>query len=685
MSNNKLSTTKQSPTIVSLFHQGDFYAKITAFWSPITGSAKLAYGDYSGTGASSKWLRKGWNTSFSIPENIDKAMIHIRWKTGKKDTWDGVDIIMDLLLNSSIKISFSGNKDILSISLEDSAVGSRTFDFIRRRWSEEKINYTGQVAERERRIEYNKRKEEESNTRPPTSRPVRPPVSRPVPTPTPDNDMVRRRQIRDGFRSIKVNPKSVLLNDVLYRDPIADDESFIVAGDECYKLTNTNKTISRQVVYVKGGGYHNIYPGAIVYADVHLTEGSPIPLSGVRRSKLNLFGSFFSQKSNLQSGVEASAGSVHNAIGKMLNELFANKEYQAAGTINYSSNVFTSKKDMMLSFGCDSSFAGANVQVEASISMNESKFVQSTDLEQQFFNIRLNDDYRDDLSKLFADNVTWNDIHRIAKNRPLCIITSVTYGRSVHYLKEFSSKNFNYKGSQKFSGYGQEVVSAQDIAQSSEATKTQFISLGGTDAPSAILKGDKTPAEIEKVLSNTMSLSKSNQGIPLMYKVELISGEFPGTPIEPTFNGNIVTSGYKRCPSYVQLKITMKTWTVLGQKNVKVKFTYDTFRLEKRENKFVKVPSRFNVVDEKAYEESDKPDIRALNLLPGEYVDGYLRLQVRCKASSVSKWYNHISDGLIDASSGYVDLVLKGTTRAGSKNKAYIHSSSPTQLVGSVN
>jgi thiol-activated cytolysin len=480
----------------------------------------------------------------------------------------------------------------------------------------------------------------------------------------------------------------VLYNDTLYNEKKADENSFVVSAGQCYQLNNVNKPINKMTIHVKGSGLQSLYPGAIVYADKHLSEGNPIPLANIARKPTQIYGTFLSGQSTLKTVDASTAGNVHAKIGEMLRELFGSGKYQPAGKINYSSSIYSSKTDMMYSMGVDATFGGNNLKVNAAVTNNESTFIQDTSLDQDFYTVRLNDNYRDDVSKLFGDNVTWNEIQKESyfngKQQPLAIITSVTYGRSVHFLKEFSTKSFTFKGDQSYKGFGAHATLKEDIAKSSECTNVQLISIGDAGAGSKIISGKMSDEEIRTALGETSTFGVCNQGVPVSYTVELISGVTPGVSIQPVFDGNVVESEYQRCPSSVQLWVKMGTWTVASEKNVKVKFTFNTFRLGKRaDGSYYKIPGRTNVEDEKRYDDSSKYDIRALPLQPGEYLDGYVKLQVRCKASSVSSWHNDIADAPLDASSGKIDLILAGTTRAGSGSKAYIDSSSPTQIVGS--
>ena len=501
-----------------------------------------------------------------------------------------------------------------------------------------------------------------------------------------ERDDKRRKAIREGLRSVYVDAKTVLLNDSLYNEARAADESFVVSSGQCYQLTNVNKPINQESKDVVGKDIGGIYPGSIVIADKNLSEGNPIPLANVTRSQTQIFGTFFSGKGTLKTVDASEAGKVHDTIGVMLRELFAGSQYQPAGGFNFVEDIYSSKYDMMFKMGIDATFCGSNVKVNATINNNESTFVHDTMLRQSFFTVRLNDNYRDDISKLFGDNETWENIKKQCtingKVQPLAIITSVTYGRNVHYLKEFSTKSFTYNGDQSHTGHGVDVSLKQEIAKSSEATKAQIVSVGASNAGFQILKGDKTTSEIHDALDATSVFGPGNQGAPIAYTIELISGEAPGTIISPTFNGNYVVSEYKRCPSSVSVKVLMKAWTLGDQGNVRLTFKFDTFTLAKDSNgNYYKGPGRKGVTWDHRYADHNYYDNGELPLEPNEYVDGYVKMKIESRPHNAAGWETHQDFASIDASSGIIDLTITGTSRLGASDKPHIDDSSTTKYI----
>ncbi|PID89244.1 MAG: thiol-activated cytolysin, partial [Bacteroidia bacterium] len=170
---------------------------------------------------------------------------------------------------------------------------------------------------------------------------------------------------------------------------------------------------------------------------------------------------------------------------------------------------------------------------------DKSSFVQATSLDQQYFTVRISDDWVEDISVLFGPNVTWKEINERLRNRPVAIVTSVTYGRSVHFLKEFSSESFNLNASQSGgSKAGNKMSFKQAIADSTSAKNYELINIGGSNTLNAILNSkDMSTEDIHKALSKSLAFSPSDQGVPVAYTICLITGENPGTKIKPLFDG----------------------------------------------------------------------------------------------------------------------------------------------------
>ncbi len=509
-----------------------------------------------------------------------------------------------------------------------------------------------------------------------------------------EREDIRRKAIREGLRKTSVDPDLVLYNDTLYNEDKAPDKSFVVSAGECYILCNKNMPISHKEMYVRGGGFHNIYPGAIVFADRRLSEGSPIPLANLDRASIEIYGDFTSA-GNTRKTVDASnAANVKDKISELLRELLGSV-YRPAGQVDYGKKTYSSKKDMMFGMKVDATFCGSNVTVNADITNNESTFVHDTSLEQNFYTIRLNDNYRNDISKLFGKTVTWDQIKENSTVngvlQPLAIITSVTYGRSVHFLREFSTSSFHYKGDQGYKGYGIDMATEQDIAISSTASKVQIISLGDNGAAEQMMTDsggqEKLKAfseeRIDQALAQTSQFSEKNLGVPLSYTIELISGQTPGIPIIPSFDGNTVSRTYLRCPRSVQVFVTNKAYCTANEENVRVLIDYTVFKIGTGpDGKPIKIVSGHRTWKQNFRQDKNHAQIGSLMLDKDEYLDmeSDTKLTIQSRGTFVTNsWKTNLNKQPVDASSGIINLTLDGNTL---KKHVYISDDSETKVLG---
>ena len=495
------------------------------------------------------------------------------------------------------------------------------------------------------------------------------------------NSSNSRDAINAQLKSVTEDLDRALLNTSLYKsnDTKRSGEDFFVADNVCYQMALTNKKAT-QSMCIRGAGIGNIYPGSILFVGNELTSGKPIPLTGIKRAPISVYGNFFSGKSQTIQ-CESTNSSVHNAINNIVHQ-FCGTNYEPSGYIDFKNTIYDSKAQMTLNMGVDASFCGANVSVGFNSDSQENKFVQDISLKQDFFKINLSNDYLNNLASLFDSSVTADQLKNEMKGRHMCIVSSVTYGRDIHYLKEYNLSKIKIDSTQKTTGVPYANIDFKEtISKSCESTREQLVCLGGnTELTTSILKGKTSDEELKAALANTMKFGASNQGDIIDYELTVITGPNAGMKIKPTYNVDYVEKKYKPCPGRVRVRIKMETWTVASEKNVKIKFTYNTFKLGPNNQK---IRSRIDVEDEKRYDDSSKYDERTLDLRPGEYVEnGEARLQVRCKSCSVGSWHNDITNAPIDVSTGLIDLHLKGSTRAGSGNKSYIAKDSYTQIIG---
>ena len=458
---------------------------------------------------------------------------------------------------------------------------------------------------------------------------------------TSEADYTRQRHeyINEGLRRIKHNAND-LLNRNMYDDDYSYPEAIEDASDRdfAYILDKRESSFSEKEIYVRGSGYENIYPGAILFVDSDITSGSPNPLGRIPRSKISIYGDFLAGGNPSQSNIDPNNSDVRMAINNIMHTLLSDSRYDAPGAQRPRTKIHTSQKSLMMDLGVDSSFAGCNVNVRASATSSEQSFIQATTLDQDYFTIRLKDDWHQDPASLFADSVTWDDLSNELNGKAIAIVTSVTYGRTFSYMKEYSARQFTFDSSQKVSGYGQSASASQSVAESSSYTNDEIFNLGGTSLTISALRGKNTQHELEEAMADNMRFSHANQGVITKYTLQLITGPTPGTVVRPLYSGTQYQIGYTKCPRRLFAHIDVSR-VHIGPGKVKVQLDVDCFRIGKegeQKGKILPTKSIDGGSSERAqdpwyYTFSSSRNREYGDLEPGEYINKGPLLRIRSK------------------------------------------------------
>ena len=454
-----------------------------------------------------------------------------------------------------------------------------------------------------------------------------------------DNTRRRHEYINEGLREIEHNAND-LLNSNMYDDDYRYPEAIEDASDRdfAYILDKRQSSFSEKEIYVRGSGYENIYPGAILFVDSDITSGSPNPLGRIPRSKISIYGDFLAGGNPSQSNIDPNNSDVRMAINNIMHTLLSDSRYDAPGAQRPRTKIHTSQKSLMMDLGVDSSFAGCNVNVRASATSSEQSFIQATTLDQDYFTIRLKDDWHQDPASLFADSVTWNDLSNELNGKAIAIVTSVTYGRTFSYMKEYSARQFTFDSSQKVSGYGQSASASQSLAESSSYTNDEIFNLGGTSLTISALRGKSTQHELEEAMADNMRFSHANQGVITKYTLQLITGPTPGTVVRPLYSGKQYQVGYTKCPRRLFAHIDVSR-VHIGPGKVKVQLDVDCFRIGKEgieKGKILPTKSINGGSSERAqdpwyYTFSSSRNREYGDLEPGEYINKGPLLRIRSK------------------------------------------------------
>ena len=477
-----------------------------------------------------------------------------------------------------------------------------------------------------------------------------------------DDEKNRLTGINAGLASIPYRDAD-LFNNTLYNDPTEYPLAVESLPDrDCaFLLTQSKNSFEQQEICVRGSGYEKIYPGAILMVDDQITSGSPNLLDRIPRKNISIYGDFPAGGNPSQENITPTNQDVRIATNKIMEALLSAPGYNTPGMQRIRTNIHSTQQSLMMDLGIDASFAGRSLNVKAETSSSEQSFIQATTIDQDYYTIKLKDNWKQDPSSLFDESVTWEQLNSELNGKAIAIVTSVTYGRTFSYMKEYSAKKFTFDGAQKVHAYGQSDNSRL-LAETSEYTNDDIFNLGGTALPISELRSKHTQSELERTMSDNMKFSHENQGVVTKYTIQLISGTYPGTEVKPLYSGTQYQIGYTRCPRKLTVRLNVSDVSILSG-TVKVQFDVQCFRVVNGKPVIFKTvhgdsPSKaqapwFVTTKTSRYQEYG-------DLQPGEYIYQNPLLRIRSKIINYKaqdeRWlYND------EISTGAMEIVMKGS------------------------
>ena len=484
-----------------------------------------------------------------------------------------------------------------------------------------------------------------------------------------NSDKARKDAINQYFadNTSKDNAKALTIN-----VESEDLPPYIQMGTKALVLVTENVKVNDQSDQIFASNYENIYPGAIVFADARLANGDPTLAFDGGTVDLRVS---FNTGNKSRADVKNTAASVYDEIGDILNEA----KYSPSPTAQYKSYYSSSLSEMAVGMKANANFLKVNAKVDISTSKSETHVYETQDFTQEYYTVSITQ-HPNDQSLYFDSSVTRSQIENKIRNHggaPLAVITSVTYGRRAYKFYDYRTKDFKFKGSEEVSAYGQNLSSNQDIAEKSETKSVWiYVSGGNVESTGSILNGD---IPINTAIANNMKYDNvRNWGVPLYYTVRFIA---TGRTATVATTGSYKKISYQELPGTVNYTFRNNCTHVAGA-GLKMRLDYKVVKFINGE----KVEVGRDRDAESGYTRYTEHNIGfgstktgLLDLGPGEFIDGPLRLPIRCKTTSEGKWHNDVVCKVLPTN-GDIDVNVHGAIRPGG-NAAYIYSSSKTKAL----
>jgi hypothetical protein len=318
------------------------------------------------------------------------------------------------------------------------------------------------------------------------------------------------KSMRDGVRSDDKRREEI---NVYLRDKVFSESSIQEAIDmeerkariEGNYLVHYEKASRSEQVkeFLMSCKKHELYPGMLLVVDDALGSMSPTE-AGIARGSININISTFANTIPGENSriVKANKnGNLGDAVNDAISDIvgkFATSGESLVADFHDNTVQGMSLDELSIKANCSAKFLG--IKAAASFEQNKSGYSTyfMTDYRQVFFTASA-EVPTNDLSELFADHITVDDIKRAFGDKPIIFVKSVNYGRQLYMLEELSGSNQKMVASIKASGYGVSVDSEFKQSNSKLQHDSKYYISGGDVTNANLIFGVNTsPIKDEK-------------------------------------------------------------------------------------------------------------------------------------------------------------------------------------------
>jgi len=411
------------------------------------------------------------------------------------------------------------------------------------------------------------------------------------------NDDERRQEINNYLRN------TVFLESKIHEAIDDENRTNRIEGNYLirYEKSSRQDSVNEFLMSCKK---HELYPGMLLVVDNNLGTMTPTE-SGIARGKLTINIAEFADKREVSANADGRIeANVNNAIHQMANTWSAKGKTLTANFRDKTIQAM-SLDELSIKASCSAKFSG--IKIGANFEKNKTGYSTYflTDYNQLFFTASA--EIPNDLSKLFADHVTVDDIKRSFGTKPILFVQSVDYGRQLYMLEELSGTNSNMLAELNVSASAISLSANSTVktSKSQMTYKSDYLVRGGSITNANLIFGDginrnKDEKDLDfcirqmnAVRANAKKFKTANtyvelkgtavnevNGVPLSYKASMLCGSNPGKPVTFWKSGEHLV---KRVVPNVGLKVNVfnsnkdhnlhvsgwyRTFTIDGNKNI---------------------------------------------------------------------------------------------------------------------
>lgn len=500
-----------------------------------------------------------------------------------------------------------------------------------------------------------------------------------------DADKARRKAINDYLlnnMSQLENPKALTRS-----IPANNVPPYIQQGNSIYELKVERHNVNDADHDIFTEDNTKIFPGVLLVANKSLADGDPQVVAGLGIGRVDIAldidtgGDKFKMEN-----VPMTFADVQKAYSTLVRQLYSSG-YKQPGRIKSITSDYSSTEEIAIKAGCDLKFAA---QFSASVSTNStsSTITHLDDLSQVYYNVVVTP-HNGDYSNLFGPEVTVQDIMNAVKrynNSPFVFVNQMTFGRRLYKFTDYKSSDFKMSASESGSYSGASFSSTQDIKKNTKSSSVKVYIRGGDPSlGSGLIQDDATVKSVLDKYSggsnDPMTMSKANQGISMSYMTTYLGSQ---QTCKRSTVGVYYTQEYKKCPTYVEVTFRNNLSHIAGAEfKMRIDFKISHFEGNRKVSRKPEKGVEDGYTNWEEYNMGfGKKKTFIIDLKPGEFIDGYMRLQLRNKETTYRDWYNSVVCKVLPTESGIIDVDARGHLGPTNVTSGYIYSKSVTQSLG---